>query len=251
MKSADGKNDSIKGKLRQTTGKIINQKLEIASNLIDRKLEIMDGFMRRKERNKAKIRLAAQELFNKYGIDRVSINDISTKARVSQVTIYNLFGSKDKLVIDWVADFGGKFIDQLRQLSTADKPYYARVEDVIQMMVGVTESNPALANEDIQHMPEMKQVEDALLEQIRNLFMDFIHAGQKEGYLNPDISDDATAAYTEILVRGMNANPEIHARTHHDIKLFHDLILIMLFGFSRPNDVGKAKFSIRDEAGSA
>lgn len=232
MVSADNKKSKGKGKIRRATEKIINRKLEIADNIINRKIEMLDGFRRRKEQNKEKIRRAAEELFNKYGVDRVSINDIASKARVSQVTIYNLFGSKDKLVIDWITDAGNKFIEKLRQVSMTDKPYYERVEDVVQAMVGITESNPGLADADLRNIAEMKQLEDYFTEQIKGLFISFIRKGQQEGYCNPKLSDEAIAAYTEILVRGMNANPEIHARTHHDRKLFHDLVLIMLFGFS-------------------
>ena len=53
----------------------------------------MDGFNRRKEQKKESIRRAALELFKVYGFKKVSINDIASKAGVSQVTIYNHFGS--------------------------------------------------------------------------------------------------------------------------------------------------------------
>ena len=49
----------------------------------------MDGFERRKEQKKESIRRAALELFQSYGFDKVSLNDIARRARVSHVTIYN------------------------------------------------------------------------------------------------------------------------------------------------------------------
>ena len=61
----------------------------------------MDGFERRKEQSKEDIRRAAEELFSKFGADKVSVNDIARKAGVSQATIYNNFGSKDELVHDY------------------------------------------------------------------------------------------------------------------------------------------------------
>ena len=63
----------------------------------------MDGFERRKEQSKEDIRRAAEELFSKFGADKVSVNDIARKAGVSQATIYNNFGSKDELVPDSAA----------------------------------------------------------------------------------------------------------------------------------------------------
>ena len=244
MESVAGEPRKKRGKASQLAKKIINRKLEIAENILDHKLDILDGFMRRKEQSKQKIRAAAGELFNKYGLKRVTIDDIATKARVSQVTIYNLFGSKENLVVDWMKGLGDKFIESLRGVSNSNKPYYERVEDVINMMVGVTEANPSLADNEALDLPETKLVEGSFIKEISNLFVDFIHQGQKEGYLNPDISDEAISAYTEILIRGMNSSTEVHARTHHDSKLFHDLILIMLFGFSRPKTMIKNKFSV-------
>lgn len=190
----------------------------------------MNGFERRKEINREKIRRAAEELFNKYGIDRVSISDIAAKAPVSQVTIYNLFGSKDKLILDLITDMGNKSIEHLHEISNSDKPYFERVEDIVQAMVGMNEANPGLADFNMENNADIKQLGEYFTGRIKGLFLDFIHKGQKEGYCNPELSDDAIDAYIEIIIGGMNANPEIHARTHHDPRLFHDLILIMLFG---------------------
>ena len=58
----------------------------------------MNGFERRKEQKKESIRRAALELFKAYGFKEVSMSDIAGKAGVSPVTIYNHFGSKEKLV---------------------------------------------------------------------------------------------------------------------------------------------------------
>ena len=42
----------------------------------------MNGFERRKDQSKENIRRAAYELFNKFGISKVSVNDIARKANV-------------------------------------------------------------------------------------------------------------------------------------------------------------------------
>jgi len=63
----------------------------------------MDGFARRKEQSKEEIRKAAWELFSRFGVDKVSMMDIAHKAGVSQVTIYNNFGSKEALAREFVS----------------------------------------------------------------------------------------------------------------------------------------------------
>jgi DNA-binding transcriptional regulator YbjK len=49
----------------------------------------MNGFERRKEQSREDIRRAAEQLFSRFGTDRVSVNDIAREAGVSQATIYN------------------------------------------------------------------------------------------------------------------------------------------------------------------
>lgn len=190
----------------------------------------MDGFERRKEQSKESIRKAAGELFDKFGVGKVSINDIARKAGVSQATIYNNFGSKDGLIQDYFQIRANRFFERFREISKANKPYAEKLEDIIQYEIEMNESDPGYSDVEIMNNPQFKQLSDSLLEQVRELFLEFIKEGKKQGYLNPDISDEAMEAYIEIFLQGINANPELHARAHHDRKLFHDLLLIMLYG---------------------
>jgi AcrR family transcriptional regulator len=190
----------------------------------------MDGFERRKEQSKESIRKAAGELFAKFSVGKVSINDIARKAGVSQATIYNNFGSKDELIQDYIQTVANRFSEYFRDILKANKPYVEKVEDIVQYMIEVGESGSGYSDVEIMNNPQFKQLVDSLVEQVRTLLGEFIMEGKKEGYVNPDISDEAIEAYVEILIQGMNASPELHARTHHDPKLFHDLIMIMLYG---------------------
>ena len=190
----------------------------------------MDGFERRKEQSKESIRKAAGELFDKFGVGKVSINDIARKAGVSQATIYNNFGSKDGLIQDYFQIRANRFFERFREISKANKPYAEKLEDIVQYEIEMNESDPGYSDVEIMSNPQFKQLSDSLLEQVREQFLRFIKEGKKQGYVNQDISDEAIEAYIEIFTQGINANPELHARTHHNRKLFHDLLLIMLYG---------------------
>jgi AcrR family transcriptional regulator len=190
----------------------------------------MDGFERRKEQSKENIRKAAGELFARFSVGKVSINDIARKAGVSQATIYNNFGSKDGLIQDYIQTVANGFFEHFREISKANKPYGEKVEDVVQYMIEMSEPGSGYSDVEIMNNRQFKQFVDSLLEQVREQFLGFIKEGKKEGYVNRDISDEAIEAYVEIFTQGMNANPKLHARTHHDPKLFHDLLTIMLYG---------------------
>jgi AcrR family transcriptional regulator len=193
----------------------------------------MDGFERRKEQSKESIRKAAGELFAKFSVGKVSINDIARKAGVSQATIYNNFGSKDGLIQDYIQTVANGYFEHFREISKANKPYAEKVEDVVQYMIEMGESGSGYDDVEIMNNPRFKQFVDSLLNQVRTLFLEFIREGKREGYDNQDISDEAMEAYIEIFTQGINTNPELHARTHHDPKLFHDLLMIMLYGLAR------------------
>ena len=195
----------------------------------------MDGFDRRKEQSRGKILNAAEALFVKHGINKVSVDDIAHKAGVSKVTIYNLFGSKENLVHDCRLTVINRIAGHSRKILTWKKSYLEKVQDIIQYWIDISDkynteaiSPELLGSLEPQSDPEMKKFQG----EFQNLFLEFIQDGKKRGDLNPDISDEAASIYLEIFMQGIKASPEIHARFHSDPKLARDLFSLMLYGFS-------------------
>ena len=91
----------------------------------------MNGFERRKEQKKESIRRAAMELFQIYGFKKVSINDIAREAGVSQVTIYNHFGSKDELVHDIVTTVFLNYVEKYRSIIKGEKSFLEKLEIIV------------------------------------------------------------------------------------------------------------------------
>ncbi|MDG0811455.1 TetR/AcrR family transcriptional regulator [Cohnella rhizosphaerae] len=60
----------------------------------------MNGFEKRAQQIKEKIRVATLDILRDAGPGKLRIADLSKRAGVSQVTIYNYFGSKEALVRD-------------------------------------------------------------------------------------------------------------------------------------------------------
>ncbi len=193
----------------------------------------MDGFERKKMQSKENILKATEELLTRYGISKVSINDIARQAGVSQVTIYNLFGSKDKLIYSCFENHANRFLERFRELSKLDKPYLEKLEDFFQFVIETSESQSGLYDLDILNNPQLRQWAEQLLEQERQRFLEFIKDGQKQGHLNPALSDAGIVAYFEVILKGVASNPELLARTQHNPRVFHDLLLIMLYGFGK------------------
>jgi len=192
----------------------------------------MNGFERRKEQKKESIRRAALELFLVHGFKKVSINDIASKAGVSQVTIYNHFGSKDELVHDIVKKVFLSYMEKYRTIIKEEKPFAEKLES---MVFEKTELASQYRGEWIQTVvqsyPEIRQfIETVWQQEVNQLMIDFFEEGKKQGYVNPELSQEALLLYFEILQKGAFASTSLIAKTENSEKLMRDLISLSLYG---------------------
>jgi AcrR family transcriptional regulator len=192
----------------------------------------MDGFARRKEQNKIRIINAAETLFNQYGIEKISVDEIARQAGVSKVTIYHLFRNKDGLIFSYFEKIGDGFIQLLNDLLHKDQPYMDKLEAIFQYAIKAQEKRPRFDIECDKN-PELQQLRDRLLQQERDIMLQLINEGKKGGYLNPDLSIDAIEIYIEIISTGVKDNRSLHEKFRNDKKQLHDLLLIMLYGFAK------------------
>ncbi|MFA6772038.1 MAG: TetR/AcrR family transcriptional regulator, partial [Dehalococcoidales bacterium] len=76
----------------------------------------MNGFNRRSKTIQQKILSAATGLLASQGVKKTSINQISKKAEVSPVTIYNYFGSKAGLVKETIKYLATQKLEEAEKL---------------------------------------------------------------------------------------------------------------------------------------
>jgi AcrR family transcriptional regulator len=193
----------------------------------------MNGFERVKEQNRVKILNAAEKLFNKYGIDKVTITDIASEAHVSKITIYNLFSNKYNLIHSYISANASAYIQRLQDLLKTDKSYFEKLESIVLLTAEVNEKSPSLQSLDLMSYPEWKQLVNSLFEQGRKLLLEFLKKGQKEGYINPKLSSEAINSYFKINFDGIDANPEIREKMRNNPKLLKDLYWMILYGFAK------------------
>ena len=185
----------------------------------------MDGFERRKEQSKEDIRRAAEELFSRFGADKVSINDIARKAGVSQATIYNNFGSKDELVHDYRKTIVNLITSRFREILVWKKSYVEKFQGLLQSWIDIADRYK-IEIEDF----ETKQPLEAMGLEIENSFREFIKEGKDRGNLRSNLSDEAIITYIKFFQQGISNNPEIHNRIQRDSKLSDDLLSLFMYG---------------------
>jgi AcrR family transcriptional regulator len=192
----------------------------------------MDGFERRKEQSKEGIRRAAEELFSRFGTDKVSVNDIARKAGVSQATIYNNFGSKEELVHDYRKSIVNLVASRFREILVWKKSYVEKFQGLLQSWIDVADRYKIEIESS-----ETKQSPNVIGVEIENSLREFIKAGKEQGNLRTDISEDAIRAYIKFFQQGIANNPEIREKMHRDDKLSSDLLSLFMHGISSKDEI--------------
>jgi len=192
----------------------------------------LNGFERRKEQKRDSIRRAALELFQSYGFNKVSINDIARKAGVSQVTIYNRFGSKDELVRDVVKNLLLAKVGKYRDIIKAKRPFLEKLETIIfdkSEIIGQFQGEllPAVLSQD----PEIRQFVESIWQgEINRLLIDLFEDGRRQGYISRELSQEAILSYYEIFRQGMFGSPRVQARLKENPPLVRELISAFTYG---------------------
>ena len=198
----------------------------------------MNGFERKKERSKDNIKRAALDLFKVYGFKKVSMNDIAHKAGVSQVTIYNHFGTKDELVREVIKTQFLGMLEKVREIMKQESRFPEKLETIVFDKTEIARQyHGELLQTALQNDPEMQQWFESLWQQdIYQITVDLVKDGKKQGYINPERSQEALMLYLEILRRGVSACSDLLANLEPNVKLLRELNFLFIYGL-----MGKTK----------
>ena len=143
-------------------------------------------FEQRTLKKKTNIIASAMELFQEKGFSDSSIKEIAAKAQVSQVSIYNYFGSKDALVIECARVMVKDTLNSALSIIDMDMPYLDKLNTALssctnEMNASLTQylSSSALADSNF-----MKLLSDSIFDLQKEVYIKFIELGKKEGYID-------------------------------------------------------------------
>jgi AcrR family transcriptional regulator len=200
----------------------------------------MDGFERRKEQSKEDIRRAAEELFSRFGADKISVNDIARKAGVSQATIYNNFGSKENLVRDYHGSIVKKIASSFRGIIVMKKSWVDKFQGFLQYWIEIADRYQLEIEDPVHlsdsHIQSETSSRDSIGKEIEDSFREFIKEGREKGSIRADISDEAIVAYFKFFQQGISNNPGLRDKMNRDSKLSHDLLTLFTYGLSGQNN---------------
>ncbi len=186
----------------------------------------MNKYEIRTNKKKEAIIKASLELFQKNGFINTNIKNIASLAKVSQVSIYNYFGSKNGLVKEAISFLMDSMISSSNDILSLTIPFQERVQKALSLCTdefdsAIKEYFSVAALED----PQMVQaIMGTLNGKKTDLYRRYIEAGKAEGCINKAIPTETILDYLNSISTLENSPKYI------DEKYREDILKLMLNG---------------------
>ncbi|EKQ53565.1 MULTISPECIES: TetR/AcrR family transcriptional regulator [unclassified Clostridium] len=166
----------------------------------------MNNFEIRTNKKKSAIIDAAKELFRDKGFINVSIKEIASKANVSQVSIYNYFGSKDALVGECVSSLMNDIIEQARDILYSKMDFKEKLVRALSLCSDNLSSsfNEYFSREALKDSSLLKLLTESLTKEKLKLYKEYIDAGKEEGVIDKTLSTETILKLLEIILINYN-----------------------------------------------
>lgn len=189
----------------------------------------MNGFEKRTQAKKRCILEAALELFSESGIQKASISDIAAKARVSQVTLYKYFESKDNLARCALRYYYDGLLQAFAKVVDSDAPFE---EKIGQAFFAPMQKSPA-AISSFWSEAISDRLRDITLDYEQKLIphlLNFIEQGRECGYFNKSYSTQTLLFYLKVF--GADAMKQLRAIPDGAVKkrIYEELLSVFLYG---------------------
>lgn len=166
---------------------------------------MMDGFMKRTEQKRKNIILATLQLFQRFGVQKVTIAEIAKKANVSQVTIYNYFSSKENLIQIVFQYYVDQMWEKQKRIIESNLPFEEKMTKLMFNKESEAEVISSNFFQDfmINYAGEESYVEKLYVQEVLPSLIKLFNDGRKQGVVDKSISDEAIIFYLEMFRKSM------------------------------------------------
>ncbi|GKU83053.1 TetR/AcrR family transcriptional regulator [Niallia sp. NCCP-28] len=191
----------------------------------------MNGFEKRAAAINEKIIRNTIELLKTSDPNRIRIGDIAKAANVSQVTIYNYFGSKEELLEKAIQYYLNQSMDRYLEYMNGD---YTIKEKINKLIQHEHESYHTLSPDWLQQIfieddKLSLSMEKEYREKILPPLLRLIEDGKKSGEISDKISSDAFLLYLNMLIKQYKEIIDT-AKMSKDTDIIESLIHIFFYG---------------------
>ncbi|WP_158598235.1 TetR/AcrR family transcriptional regulator [Falsibacillus albus] len=196
----------------------------------------MNGFERRRQQKMNQIRQAAFSLFSKYGIQKVSIQDIAKKANVSQVTIYNYFGSKDELLLDALKEYFEEQLSTFEKIKNSSIPFTDKIKKIFAMKLEATQAISSELMESLftESGPIADLIQYYTSEKTVPQFMEFLDQGKELGVISNEVSIDTILLFLDSMTLAIKRHPQLLSTDEKMEKTTKEILHFFFYGMVVP-----------------
>ncbi|MBL7067527.1 MAG: TetR/AcrR family transcriptional regulator [Candidatus Marinimicrobia bacterium] len=138
--------------------------------------------MKKEPRKKTQIVQAADQLFKKFGIKKVTVEEICREAGASKMTFYKYFPNKIELVKYMWQQMTDDSMQKLDELDRRDIPFTEKIKVLLKMKEDATsEMGNEYIRDYLEVIPELHSFYNQIFSQVMVKFMDMIRRAQKRG----------------------------------------------------------------------
>ncbi|WP_312111367.1 TetR/AcrR family transcriptional regulator [Brevibacillus reuszeri] len=192
----------------------------------------MDGYERRTTIKRKLIEKAAFELLNIGGIKALRIKDVADRAGTSPVSIYNYYGSKEKLIYEVMRSFYEQQTAKLRSLVTNDEPFIDQLNDFfLQKPKDTNLLRKDIMEEILEVNHELNTLVKEYQQQTIPVFLEWIDKGRKQGYVKEGTSNE-TILYSYMMMSQAMENLYKQIADRPDVEqIFQQVKYMFFYGF--------------------
>ncbi|MCR8642544.1 TetR/AcrR family transcriptional regulator [Paenibacillus sp. N1-5-1-14] len=183
------------------------------------------------EKKKKAIIQAAMTLFKENGFTSVSIKEIAALAHVSQVSIYNYFGSKEALIVECADIIMSDTLQKAGEILTKNISFVEKLESAlllctehINLSISEYFSQKALGDPVLVDL-----LSKSINEKKRKIYCEYIEAGKRENMIDGTIPTETYLAFIDAL-NMLGSRLEFNDDISTAIKHIHHLYLYGIIG---------------------
>jgi len=186
------------------------------------------------KRNTGKERIisAAIKLWREtHNVQKVSLLDIAREAGVSQTTVYNNFKTRDGLVEEVIKYMLRETLDRQWKIVRSDLPIPVKIQSIISTKTAAMQDvYTDVLDKLAQDSSTRKYLNEMYETEMKPMMNAIIDDGKHQGYIRPDLPNEAVMIYLDMIKDGGLANTSRLQTIMDDNKLLTGLTRLIYYG---------------------
>jgi AcrR family transcriptional regulator len=189
-----------------------------------------------------------RELYVKYGIKSITMDDVAHELGISKKTLYQFVTDKDDLV--------GKFVDneisiRKEQICKCFRIGFNAVEELFEISLYmnkmIRDQNPATAHDLQKYYPHhFQKTIKARSEGIYQYILSNLRKGKKEGLYREDLDEEVISKLYLSRIENMHSNELFTMEELTSKKLFSEMLIYHVRGIATQNGINVLAEKIKD-----